>query len=128
MVSYLVLIRGPQRDEKWEYVPDHDAAQKLEATLSQLPEQHALSELCDRCCSLPLWSQDCRFYDTPNKLAQRLAKCALCRLLYRSLEKKNTLPDDKLHFLRDGSYLKFNYKHLPPIVPLYTLPGKYFFE
>lgn len=41
---------------------------------------------------------------------------------------RNTLPDDKLHFFRDGSYLKFNYKHLPPIVPLYTLPSKYLFE
>jgi hypothetical protein len=122
----VVLTRGPQLDDKWEYVPDRDAAQRLEATLNQLPEQHVLSELCDRCCGLSLWSQECSFDDTPKKLAQRSAKCALCRLLSRSLMNRNTLPDDNLHFFRDGSSLKFNNKLLPPIVPLYTLPGKYF--
>jgi hypothetical protein len=40
---------------------------------------------------------------------------------------RNTLPDDNLHFFRDGSSLKFNNKLLPPIVPLYTLPGTFCF-
>ena len=36
------------------------------------------------------------------------------------------MPDDNLRFFRDGSSLKFNNKLLPPIVPLYILPGEYF--
>ncbi|KAG9228280.1 hypothetical protein BJ875DRAFT_490028 [Amylocarpus encephaloides] len=114
--------RNDDLDDTWEYIPDKDVAQRLQATWGQLPQSYPPSELCERCDVLALWSQKCTFDDTATMLAKRSVGCALCRLLSRALKAWEILPDDNLHFFRTGSYLKFNSKWLPPIASLYTMP------
>ncbi|KAH9205286.1 hypothetical protein DL95DRAFT_348558, partial [Leptodontidium sp. 2 PMI_412] len=117
-----VLSRGQPLDDTWEYIPDKDVAQRLRATLGQLPQRYKPSKLCERCDALALWSQKCTFDDTATVLAKRSVGCALCRLLSRALKAWEILPDDNLHFFRTGSSLKFNSERLPPIASLYTMP------
>ncbi|KAL2670254.1 hypothetical protein Neosp_014721 [[Neocosmospora] mangrovei] len=114
--------RSRELDDRWEYIPDEEAAERLRTSLSQLYQPTKPSELCVRCSGLSIWSRKCSFDDTAANLGRNSTRCALCRLLSRSLMNWATLPDDNLHFFRVGSSLKFNNKRLPPIVSLYTLP------
>ncbi|SPO03071.1 uncharacterized protein DNG_05752 [Cephalotrichum gorgonifer] len=115
--------RVRELDNEWSYIPDEDIAERLRASLDQLPHPSNPSELCSRCAGLPLWSQECSFDDTAAKLEESSFRCALCRLLFRSLLSRAILPGDDLHFFRIGSSLRFNNKRLPPIASLYALPA-----
>ncbi|KAF2468329.1 HET-domain-containing protein [Lindgomyces ingoldianus] len=120
-------FRNREFDDKWDYAPDTESAERLFADpifRAGLPRKSEDSKLCNRCGSLRLWLPTCTFSDSLTGLSEKSNYCNLCNLLLHHVDGFGSRTSGNVQFFRIGSFLTSNNAPQQPIVSLYTLPGK----